>query len=164
MGKKAELPIKESLIELQLIRNSQVTLAKEKRVIALIRIKSNMDSTRQELADYLVVHIRSLERWINTYKSEGIDGLLAVKARRKGSKFITPEIHDELKKRVEDPKQGFLGYWDAQRWIESEYGVLVKYQRVREYLIKHFGTKVKTPRKSHTKKDARAVALFKNGR
>lgn len=164
MGKKAELVIKESLSELLSIKKNQTSLGRQKRVIALIRIKGKEDSTRQELANYLCVHIRSLERWIRTYKSEGISGLLAVKARRKGSKIITTEIHAGLKRRVEDPKLGFLGYWDAKRWVESEYGVEVKYQRIREYLIKHFGTKVKTPRQSHVKKDVRAVALFKNDR
>lgn len=53
-----------------------------------------------------------------------------------------------------------MGYWDAQQWILGEYGVEVNYQRVREYLIKHFGTKVKRPRKSHIDKDPNGEATF----
>jgi transposase len=53
-----------------------------------------------------------------------------------------------------------LGYWDAQNWVEQEYGVVVKYQRIREYLIQHFKTKPKTPSKSHYKKDVEAEKAF----
>ena len=86
--------------------------------------------------------------------------MLTDKPKNKKSKIISQEIHDGLKKRVYDVNNSFLGYWDAQRWVASEYGVEVKYQRIREYLIKHFGTKVKSPRKSHVKKDKEDEASF----
>lgn len=54
-----------------------------------------------------------------------------------------------------------MEYWDAQQWILDEYGVEVNYQRIREYLTKHFGTKVKQPRKSHINKDPNGKATFK---
>ena len=82
--------------------------------------------------------------------------------RRAGSNIITTEIHNGISNRVNDPHNSFLGYWDAHQWIKREYNVEVKYHRVREYMIQHFGTKVKTVRKSHIKKDEQAVAFFKN--
>ncbi len=162
MGKKAELEIKEDLKELRSLSKSQKSLQKQKRIVALLRIKASKDETRQDLSNYLGVHIRTLERWVNRYKTGGIEGLLSDKPRRIGSKIISEEIHAGLAKRVNDPKNSFKGYWDAQQWIKREYGIEVKYQRVREYLIQHFGTKVKSPRKSHIQKDEGAVALFKN--
>lgn len=162
MGKKAELSISESIEKLEKLYSRQATLQKQKRVLALLRIKRQDDSTREDLANYLGVHIRTLERWIKSYKQGKIAGLVTDLPRRTGSKIITPEIHRGLQDRVNSQKNSFKGYWDAQRWIEKEYGVKVKYQRVREYLIQYFGTKVKTPRKSHVNKDDGAVALFKN--
>lgn len=162
MSKKVEINIKEDNRELNILKRQQKSLSKQKRIIALQRIKNSKDATRQELANYLNVNRKTLRRWLMEYNEGGIESIVALKPRRKGSNIISEKIHAGLQSRVNDPKNSFLGYWDAQRWIESEYGVKVKYQRVREYLIKHFGTSVKRPRKSHVKKDERAIALFKN--
>jgi transposase len=162
MGKKATLSIDHSLEELNQIRLSQTKLPYQKKVIALIRILTNSDNTRQDLANYLGVHIRTLERWITNYRSGGIDELMSVVPRRKGSDIITSEIHEGLKSRVNNPRKGFLGYWDAKNWIEQTYGVQVNYYTVRNYLIRHFETKIKSPRKSHVNKKEGSEALFKN--
>ena len=160
MGKAGQLEVKELTEELTKLKKAQVSLQYEKRVIALQKIKSSAFGTRQELADYLGVGKRTLERWITKYSREGIEGYLTVKPRRKGSKIITLEIHEGLKQRVNDPHNSFLGYWDAQQWVKQEFGVNVKYHWLRKYLINTFGTKVKSPRKSHVKKDKEAQKSF----
>ncbi|MCL5126869.1 hypothetical protein [Algibacter sp. L4_22] len=88
-----------------------------------------------------------------------MQGLLTDKPKKK-SKIITKEIHDGLSKRLNSNAHGFLGYWDAQQWVLSQYNVDVKYHLLRQYLIKHFKTKLKSPRKSHYKKDDQAVNTF----
>ncbi len=55
-----------------------------------------------------------IKRWITNYRSGGIDELMSVVPRRKGSDIITSEIHEGLKSRVNNPRKGFLGYWDAK--------------------------------------------------
>jgi transposase len=106
------------------------------------------------------VHIRTLERWLNAYKSGGVLEMLHDKPKNKQSKIITPTMHKGLVERVNDSHNPFLGYWDAQNWINQEYGVDIKYHRIREYLIQHFKTKLKVPRKSHYKKDEQAEKAF----
>jgi len=86
--------------------------------------------------------------------------MLLDKPKNKRSKIITTEIHQGLEQRAKDPQNPFRGYWDAQNWVKREYGVEIKYQRIREYLIKHFKTKTKSPRKSHIKKDKQAEEAF----
>jgi len=162
MGRKAVIQVDQEVSELKRIRSKQTSMKNVKKLEALIAIKSEKVGTRQALADYMHVGKRTVERWLTTYNKEGLAGLLAIKARRKESKIITKQIHEGLALRINDPHNSFLGYWDAHRWIQTEYGIEVKYQRVREYLIKHFGTKVKRPRKSHVNKDLGAQALFKN--
>jgi len=76
----------------------------------------------------------------------------------KQSKIITPAIHKDLEQKVNDPHNPILG--DAQNWVKEEYGIDEKYQRIREYLIKHFGTKLKSPPKPHYKKDEQAERAF----
>jgi len=160
MGKKAYLFVQESLPELQKMLVKRKSLKEEKRVRSLIAVQSAKFETRQELADNLSIHIRTLERWLNSYKSGGIGEMLTDKPKNKQSKIISQEIHLGLEKRVNDPHNPFLGYWDAQDWVKKEYGVEIKYQRIREYLIQHFLTKTKSPRKSHIKKDKQAEEAF----
>lgn len=160
MGKKANLDITESVLELTKLLAKQKTLKTEKRLKSLLAIKSSKFETRQGVANYVGVHIRTLERWINNYKIGGIDQMLLDKPKNKTSKIITPTIHNGLRERVNDAHNPFLGYWDAQNWVKQEYGVDIKYQRIREYLIQHFKTKLKTPRKSHYKKDEQAEKAF----
>ena len=160
MGKHAYLEIRESLSELNKLQSKQKNLKSEKRIKCLIDIKTSRFDTRQELADYLSVHIRTMERWLANYKTGGVSSMLTDKPKNKGSKIISNEIHKGLEHRVNDPNDPFLGYWDAQRWVFEKYGVEVQYQRIREYLIQHFSTKLKVPRKSHYKKDVEAEKAF----
>lgn len=160
MGKKAVLNIKETVVELNNLLRKQKTLKKEKRLKSLLLVKTGKFETRQEVADYLSIHIRTLERWLNNYKEGGIEQMLTDKPKNKTSRIITAEIHEGLAKRVNDPNNPFLGYWDAQNWVNTEFGLDVKYHRIREYLIQHFKTKLKTPRKSHYKKDNEAEKAF----
>ncbi|MFT5601590.1 MAG: transposase, partial [Flavobacteriales bacterium] len=53
------------------------------------------------------------------------------------------------------------GYNDAVLWIKQEFGYDLKYHTVRAFMIRNFGTKLKTPRKSHYKKDEVAFEAFK---
>ena len=160
MGKKAYLEVRESLSELKQLQSKQKSLRSEKRIKCLIYIKAERFATRQELADYLSVHIRTMERWLVNYKTGGTVSMLTDKPKKKGSKIINSEIHKDLEQRVNAPHDPFLGYWDAQQWVRDRYGVEVKYHRIREYLIQHFSTKLKVPRKSHYKKDDEAEKAF----
>ncbi|PQB03298.1 hypothetical protein BST83_00370 [Polaribacter filamentus] len=160
MGRIASLDISESLIELKELVSKQTTLKGEKRVKSLIYIKTKKFKTRQEVSASVGVHIRTLERWVETYKLFGIDQMISDKPKNKQSKIITSEIHLGLSQRVNDPLNPFLGYWDAQIWVNETYGIEIKYQRIREYLKQHFKTKLKSPRKSHYKKNVEAEKAF----
>lgn len=160
MGKRVKLDIKESLSTLKKLRNKQRSLNKEKRVYALICLKESKFSTQLELANYLGIHLRSLQKWVSQYKTSGLEDLLLIKPKRKGSRIITSQIHQALKERSNDPDNPFKGYWDAQQWVNERYGINITYHWLRKYMIQHFKTKVKRPRKSHIKKDPQAMEAF----
>jgi transposase len=136
MGRIAYLDIKESLTDLKELLSKQRNLKGEKRVTSLLLIKTKKFTTLQEVSNYLGIHIRTLERWIGNYKSVGIHDMLSDKPKNKQSKIITPKTHTGLSQRVNDPQNPFLGYWDAQQWISTTYGVDVKYQRVKAIEIR----------------------------
>jgi transposase len=160
MKKEGVLVIKESVLELKKIAKKQFSLRTQRRVNCLLFIKTSKFKTRQHLADYLCVHIRTQERWILEYKQAGINAMLSDKPKNKPSKIITQEIHQGLSTKVKDATNPLLGYWDAQRWVREEFNTEVTYHWLRAYMIKHFKTKLKSPRKSHIKKDERAAESF----
>jgi hypothetical protein len=61
-----------------------------------------------------------------------------------------------LTKKFDDPDNSFLGYWNDHLRVNEKYGVDVKYRRIRKYLKQQINTKLKSPRKSHYKKDEEA--------
>jgi len=151
---------KESISELKILFKKQPSLQRQKRVNCLLFIKVSKFKTRQFLADYLGVHIRTQERWIATYRKDGMNAMLCDKPQHKGSKIITQQIHQGLSDKVKDAKNPLLGYWDAQNWVKEEFDTAVKYHWLRAYMIKHFKTKLKSPRKSHINKDEGAEESF----
>ena len=159
---KSPLPfaIHESLSELKKIRSKQPNLYLQKRVDCLICIKTSKFRTRQELANYLGVHKRTQERWLNKYMENGLESLLSDKPKVRSSKIITPEIHQALAVRVNNSEAPFLGYWEAQQWVEETFGISIKYHWLRKYMVTHFKTKLKSPRKSHYQKDEQAIEAF----
>jgi len=160
MKKPLKIVIIESVFELRKFRRKQTSLSKQKRVDCLLYIKTSKFRTRQELATHLGVHIRTQERWLVRYNLYGLESLLLDSSKVRKSKIITPEIHQSLETRVNSSENPFLGYWDAVQWVNQQHNVKIKYHWLRQYLIKHFKTKLKSPRKSHYKKDQEAVNAF----
>ena len=160
MKNPVHFDIKESLSELKSLRSKQSTLSKQKRVDCLLHLKTSKFKTRQELANHLGVHIRTQERWLVQYKTGGINSYISDEPQIRPSKIITPQIHDALKAKVNSSDSPFLGYWEAQQWVENTFNVQIKYHWLRKYLITHFKTKLKSPRRSHYKKDQQAIEAF----
>lgn len=160
MSKRKEFKISESLEEIKKLRSKQSLLYKERRLLWLQVLKESNEITRERSSIKSGISLRTQERCIDRYNSGGIEGLLNDAPNLKKSKIITEEIHQGLSKRVTSSDNPFLGYWESKDWVLSEYGVEITYHWIRAYLIKHFKTKLKTPRKSHYKKDSQAIDAF----
>jgi len=160
MAKSREFTIKERVSELKSLRKHQSNFKYKVRLIWLESIATNRFKTRKELCAYLDINPKTSERWTLKYIDYGIEGLLSDIPKVIRSRIITPEIHKALEAKVNSSTDPFLGYWDAQNWVNQTYGIDVKYHLLRHYLIQHFKTKLKSPRKSHYKKDADAEKAF----
>ncbi|NQX99662.1 MAG: hypothetical protein HRT70_00730 [Flavobacteriaceae bacterium] len=56
---------------------------------------------------------------------------------------------------------GIRGYKELLIWVEQQLGKTVKYNSLMVFCRNQFGTKIKVARKSHIKKDDKAVEAFK---
>jgi len=160
MSLRQSIEIRESLANLKKLKKEQTSYKAIQKIRLLELLKSNPDILREVSAKELDVSLRTQERWISDYQKNGIDKFIAPQVNSKKSKEITPEIHEGLAKKVNSSTDCFRGYWDACEWVKKEFGKEVQYANLRYYLIKHFGTKLKKPRKSHYKKDPVAVDGF----
>lgn len=160
MARISTLSISESIEYLTSLLKKETHSKNKDRLRVLIYIKENRFSTREKLSNYLGVTRRTIERWLGRYRKGGIETMLSSNKRNRKSQLITQNIHDALEQRVMDSEQGFSSYIEARRWISSEFDLDLKYNTVREHLIRHFKTKIKSPRKSHVKKDKQAVEAF----
>jgi len=161
MGKYLELEIKESLTELKSLHKKTKNYRQKIRIRNLILTKEKKFKDRETLAKYLGVGASSLYRWTKTYRNSGIEAMLTISNGGKRREVITSSMHQALEEKLNDSSTPLLGYWDAVIWVEEQFGQKIKYQTLRSYMKKNFGTKLKMPRKSHYKKDEQAIEAFK---
>ncbi|MDG2177303.1 MAG: helix-turn-helix domain-containing protein [Algibacter sp.] len=161
MGMTSNLKIKESISSLEAAFKSSDNFKVRQRIQSLIFLKQGKFQRQADLAEYLGVDRSSLKRWIRQYKDTGLDGLTTLKSGGNYKGVISEVLHKALAKKMNDSQDPLLGYWHAVSWVKEHFGEDIHYQTLRSYLIRHFKTKKKHPRKSHYKKDEQALEVFK---
>jgi len=161
MGKKALIPIKESVEELEFLCKKTRDYKTRKRIKSLLFTKQNKFATRLELANHLEVGLRTLFDWTKKYLSEGLVPMLSSTSGGVRNSVITKELKTSLEAKLNDSTNPLQGYNDAVSWVRNTHNKEVNYHTLRSFMIVNFGTKLKTPRKSHYKKDEQAFDTFK---
>ncbi len=132
------------------------------KIKMLIEIKtSDFSLSKNELAYRLGVNHNSIQTWRSKYIKSGLEGLL--KDGRIGFKpsLITPSAHKKIAIKLSAPEAAFSSYKQLQAWVDKNFIVGINYNSLRHYVKRHFGTKLKVPRKSHINKDKEAGVTFK---
>ena len=161
MGKVFEIAIKEDLKELKTLHRKEKNSKKQLRIMSLILTLEGKFLTREELAQFIGVNSKTLYKWTDKYKEGGLTELLKISGGGKRRESIPASIHKKIEKKLQDSTAPLQGYTDAVQWIEQEFGYEIKYHTLRAFMKRNFGTKLKTPRKSHYKKDEVAFESFK---
>ena len=159
MAKLHTITVKESAAELkQLIANSSVAV--KPRLKMLLAMLNNVTATN-ELVLKTKSNRDSIRNWKNTYRQQGIEGLL--KESRGGKRFgaISDDQKVLIEKKLSDPKNGITSYKQVTDWINSTFELEMNYYAVNIYLKRNFGTKLKVGRKTHVSKDPDAGEAFK---
>lgn len=161
MPKYTDIAIKEDLPYLKSLRNKEKNHRIKTRLQSLILTKEKKFKRRIDLANHLGIGIASLDRWTRVYKKSGLNAMLTISNGGVRRNSVPKEVHQGLEKKVYNSSDPFLGYWDAVLWVKATYGIDLKYNTLRSYLIRNFKTKLKEPRKSHYQKDEQAIEAFK---
>lgn len=160
MSYKSKIQIKESQSELLSLYNTSKDQRAKLKIKCLMLFQQGEFKKQDDLANHLCIGNSTLRLWLRKYMQDGLDPFLQIVPRGKPKSSITPEIHEKLKAKLNDSSSPLKGYWHAVLWIKEELGITIGYQALRNYMIKHFKTKLKMPRKSHYKKDEVAIEAF----
>lgn len=155
------LKVNESIKELRSFQKG-VSNTVNKRLLMLIAIKRNEEQQSKRVLSFaLGVDANSITNWKKLYQEAGIGGIL--KDGRVGFKLsvVTAQEHDAIEKKLKDPNNGIRGYTELLAWVRTELSKDMKYITLLKYAERHFGSKIKVARKSHIKKDEKAVEAFK---
>ena len=161
MANALKITVKESLKELKLLlKKSPAHHSSKIRMLIEIK-KSDQPFSKNELADRIGVNHNSIQTWRTKYKMGGINSLL--KDGRIGFKpsIITEASHKEIELKLNAPEAVFSSYKQLHEWVDKNLIEGINYNTLRHYVKRHFGAKLKVPRKSHIRKDKKAVEAFK---
>jgi transposase len=160
MGRLSKIIIIEELEDLKLVHKSENNPQLQRKLKCLIYTKEKKYSTQEILANNIGVDYATVKRWLKQYSEETLESYLSVKRGGNRKSVVSKELHDALSNKLNSSLDPLKGYWDVQMWIKKEFDLDLKYHTIRSYLIRHFKTKLKSPRKSHYKKDEQAIEAF----
>lgn len=159
MGRRRNFEITEDLSELENYKLKVKDYRSSQLLKALLLLKQE-EKTLVEISVSLDIHFTTLERWIKSYQTKGIEKFLGGINRNKPSKLITPSIHQEIEDRLKSSRNPFSGYIEVQQWLFKEHGVEIEYQWLWKYMTTKMNSKLKVPRKTNVKKDPQAEESF----
>jgi hypothetical protein len=83
------------------------------------------------------------------------------RGKQKSNGIITPAINELIVKKLSSPNASFTSYIDFQQWLQENYLPTVSYRVVHHHAHTKLKASLKVARKSHIKKDEKAVEGFK---
>lgn len=145
----------------KLMKSSHPMIAK--RLHALLIFKRNEDCgiSKRLVADEIGVNHNSVQTWRTLYIEGGIKLLMSHSNTGYKPSVITDEQEQALKKQLNNPENGMVGFIELLDWFNSTFKAEINYKTFHGFVVRKFGAKIKVARKVHVKKDAEAVEAFK---
>lgn len=161
MANALKILVKETLPDLKkLLKNSPGHHSPKLKMLIIIK-QSEIDLTKNELADQVGVNHNSIQSWRQKYLLGGIKALLTDGRIGFKPSVISKEAHEQIRIKLHNPQGAFTSFKDLQQWVDTHFVKGINYNSLRHYVKRHFGAKLKVARKSHVKKDKEAGQVFK---
>ncbi|MBC8123050.1 MAG: helix-turn-helix domain-containing protein [Gemmatimonadaceae bacterium] len=106
------------------------------RLHVLYLLSSGAVVQEQDVARILARGTATIRRWLNAYKSGGLEALLSQKPKTGKPRSVPPDVVAALEVRLANLDGAFRSYGEAQRWLAESFGVEVDYKVVHA-LIKY---------------------------
>lgn len=134
-----------------------------KRVQALLVFKRNEGSgiSKRMVADEIGVNHNSVQTWRSVYVKGGIKMLMSHSNIGYKPSKINKEQEQALKKQLNDPHNGMVGFTELLDWFNKTFQTDINYKTFHGFVVRKFNAKIKVARKTHINKDDQAVAAFK---
>ena len=154
--------IKESEIELKkLLRSSSPIIAKRLQTLLVFKKHEETGISKRILADEIGVNHNSVQTWRSLYVNGGIKALMGHKNIGYKPSLIKGEQEKLLKKELNNPQNGFVGFIELLDWFNKTFKTEINYKTFHGFVVRRFKAKVKVARKTHINKDPQAVEAFK---
>jgi putative transposase len=149
-----KINITQTAQQLKILLAKQTTARGKERILALYLLKINKAETLKDLAIVLGRDTATLYRWLHQYKTNGLEGMLAVK-RGQGRKPAIPQaVMDQLRQKLENPDQ-FRSYGAVKNWLKEECGIDASYKVVHEAVRYKLKVKLKSSKPRNGQKNLR---------
>ncbi len=160
MSYKSSIKIKEDIEFLRKEFKEARDIYVSQRVRSLMILKEHPDKKQVDIANELCIGYSTLKRWYKKYREHGFEKFVELPEIGGSKSSIPAHVHLALGKKLHNSTNPLSGYRHAVEWVKEEFGMDIKYHTLRQYLITHFKTKMKSPRKSHYQKDEQAIEAF----
>jgi transposase len=105
-------------------------------------------------------HRVSVQRWLRTYRDQGLRGLLGERRQSGGAPSkVSAELEAALRSMLSS-RAGLSSYTEIHQWL-VERGVEITYGGTHHYVRQRLGASLKVPRPQSLAQDGTRVALFK---
>ena len=154
--------IQETPSELKQLQTQQKELSKFRKMQGLYLLKTGEVKTVTHLADYLGVHRVTIQKWLKSYRQQGVSGLLSEPEDQGGRpKQLEDSAIAHLQQRLSQKEKGFRSYGEIQKWLEDNYQILLNYKTLYHLVRYKLKAKLKVPRRSAAKKNEEEAEAFK---
>ena len=154
MTGKLKIEISESIETLSNLIKQEKNSQKRERIQVLYWIKTNLAKTIGHLSSLSGKHRTTVSRWLSSYRKGGLSKMVDIYKSSGRKPEIPPEIQQALINELKE-KEGFSSYKEIQTWLYTVHDLEVAYKVVYDTVRYRLKAKLKVPRRSNIKKDAK---------
>ena len=160
MSGVVRIEIVETPEELKDLMRQEKDAVRQEKLLVLYWLKTQMVDSVLSAAVRLGKHRTTIQRWLSSYRSGGIEELLSQKPRSGRPRIMNPETVEKLSQELQQP-EGFSSYKEVHQWLTSCCEVKVAYRTVHQWARYRLKSKLKVPHPVSKKQKPRAPEEFK---
>lgn len=161
MPKKISIIVLESEKFLISLLNKTTTDRVRGRIKALLLLKRGKVNFQSELAVKLGFTEKTIREWLKLYNLKGLSSLVEIRVGGNRDSVLPPEIINFIKNHLNNEQTTITSYVELQQLIYDTFSQEINYKTLYGYCTRVFKCSLKVSRKSHYKKDEKAIEAFK---